>query len=389
MSILRPAAGRRRLRILMVAARYYPYMGGVEAHTHEVARQLVARGQSITVLSTDPSGRLSAEESIDGIGILRVCTWPKIGDYYFAPGIVGEIASGDWDIVHVQGYHTFVAPLAMAAALRRHIPFVVTFHSGGHSSRLRNSLRRIQHALLQPLIRRAHQLIAVSEFEADFFSKRLRIARERFAVIQNGARLPKPNSSSHDGGRRIVSIGRLERYKGHHRAIQAFAELVRRLPDAHLCILGDGPYERPLRKLVHELELDQRVIIKGIPPHDRQAIADLLGSAGLVVLLSEYEAHPVAIVEALALGRRVLVSDTSGLRELANRGLCRSVPLNASSRQLAEAMVEELLCGQAAPDVTLPDWSSCTDRLLEIYQRITINADRPPACRMLSAPMEL
>ena len=193
MDVRDDAGAKRRMRILMVAARYYPYMGGVEAHTHEVARQLVARGQSVTVLSTDPSGRHAAEESLDGIEVLRVRTWPKKGDYYFAPAIAGTITSGAWDIVHVQGYHTFVAPLAMAAALRRGIPFVITFHSGGHSSRLRNSFRRIQHGLLQPMIRRAHQLIAVSEFEADFFSSRLRIARERFAVIQNGARLPKPN----------------------------------------------------------------------------------------------------------------------------------------------------------------------------------------------------
>jgi glycosyltransferase involved in cell wall biosynthesis len=317
-----PAApDKRRMRIPMVAARYYPYMGGIEAHTHEVARLLVARGQSVTVLSTDPSGRNAAQETHDGIDLLRVPTWPKRGDYYFAPAIAGKISSGAWDVVHVQGYHTFVAPLAMAAAIRRGIPFVITFHSGGHSSRLRNSLRRLQHALLRPLIMRADQLVAVSDFEADFFSNRLRIAREHFAVIQNGARLPKPGPAcSRDRGLLIVSIGRLERYKGHHRAILAFSELAQRMPQAHLRILGEGPYEKPLRQLVRALGLEDRVTIGGIPPHNRQGIADVLGSARLVVLLSEYEAHPVAIVEALALGCNVLVSDTSGLREIADKG---------------------------------------------------------------------
>jgi len=229
------AADKPRMRILMVAARYYPYMGGVETHTHEVARQLVARGQSVTVLSTDPSGRHAAEESFDGIEVLRVRPWSKKDDYYFAPAIAGKIASGAWDIVHVQGYHTFVAPLAMAAAVRRGLPFVITFHSGGHSSRLRNSLRRIQHGLLRPLIRRAEQIIAVSDFEANFFSSRLHIPRERFAVIQNGARLPEPGPGcSRESALLIVSIGRLERYKGHHRAILAFSELAQHMPKARL-----------------------------------------------------------------------------------------------------------------------------------------------------------
>ncbi len=379
----RADADGRRMRILMVAARYYPYMGGIEAHIHEVAHQLVQRGHSITVLTTDPSARLAARETLDGINILRVRAWPKSSDYYLAPAIVSKITSGDWDLVHIQGYHTFVAPLAMAAAIRHRIPFVVTFHSGGHSSRLRNSVRRFQHAFLQPLLRRARQLVAVSEFEADFFSKRLRIPRSRFVVIQNGARLPKPNvSCAQDHGPLLVSIGRLERYKGHHKVILAFADLVRRLPNARLRILGEGPYEKSLRKLVRELALDRQVTIKGIPPEQQQAIADVLGGAGLVVLLSEYEAHPVAIVEALALGCRVLVSDTSGLREIANKGLCRSVPLKASSHDIAQAMAEELLHPHTPAELSLPNWSSCADRLLDVYERIVIDADRRPACEM-------
>ena len=359
----------------MVTARSYPYMGGVETHTHEVAQQLVARGQSVTVLSTDPSGRHAAEESLDGVDVLRVRPWSKIDDYYFAPAIASTIASGAWDIVHVQGYHTFVAPLAMAAAIRRRIPFVITFHSGGHSSRLRKSLRRFQHALLRPLIRRADQLIAVSDFEADFFSSRLQIAREHFAVIQNGARLPKPSAAcSRDRALLIVSIGRLERYKGHHRAILAFSELAKRMPQAHLRVLGEGPYEKPLRQLVRALELEERVTIGGIPPHNRQGVADVLGSARLVVLLSEYEAHPVAVVEALALGCNVLVADTSGLREISEKGLCRSVPLHASSREVAKAMANELWSVRKVPAAALPDWNSCADQLLRVYQRVL--ADR-------------
>jgi glycosyltransferase involved in cell wall biosynthesis len=367
----RAPVGKRPMRIVMVTARYYPFMGGIEAHTHEVARQLVARGHSVTVLTTDPNRCQAAREHREGIDILRVPTWPKRGDYYFAPGITDKIASDPWDVVHVQGYHTLVAPLAMATAIRRKVPFVVTFHSGGHSSRLRNSIRPIQHMFLQPLVRRANQLIAVSNFEADFFSGRLRIPRDRFAVIQNGSRLPAPGPHcSRDQGQLIVSIGRLERYKGHHRAILAFSELVRQMPQARLRILGEGPYEKPLRQLVRALDLEERVVIGGIPPHERQGMADVLGNARLVVLLSEYEAHPVAIIEALSVGCNVLVSDTSGLREIADKGLCASVPLRGSSRDVAKAMATELLHERRVPEEALPDWNTCADQLLEVYARV-------------------
>ncbi len=118
------------------------------------------------------------------------------------------------------------------------------------------------------------------------------------------------------------------------------------------------------------LDLEERVTIKGISPHDRQGMADVLGSARLVVLLSEYEAHPVAVVEALAAGCNVLVSDTSGLREIAGKGLCRSIPLGASGREVAEAMANELWSVRKASQEALPDWNSCADQLLRVYAKV-------------------
>ncbi|MGO8565315.1 glycosyltransferase, partial [Rhizobium ruizarguesonis] len=41
----------------------------------------------------------------------------------------------------------------------------------------------------------------------------------------------------------IVSLGRLERYKGHHRALDAFNVLATKFTDMRLRILGEGPYE--------------------------------------------------------------------------------------------------------------------------------------------------
>lgn len=99
-------------------------------------------------------------------------------------------------------------------------------------------------------------------------------------------------------------------------------------------------------------------------------MAGLLATAGLVVLLSEYEAHPVAVMEALSLGRQVLVADTSGLRELAKKGLCRAVPLNASRAELAHAMAQELQNEREVPETLLPDWDHCVDELSRVYEGV-------------------
>jgi glycosyltransferase involved in cell wall biosynthesis len=168
----------------------------------------------------------------------------------------------------------------------------------------------------------------------------------------------------------IVSGGRLERYKGHHRAIAALPELIRRLPDARLHVVGTGPYEGELRALVRTLGLEDRVTIAAIPGSERQKMADLLASAGLFVLFSEYEAHPVAVVEALSLRRPVLVSDTSGLGEMAAEGLCRAIPRDAGPSEVAAAIAEELETRREIPDLTLPDWDDCAQSLSEVYDDV-------------------
>src|SRR5262245_60266474 len=139
------------MRILMVAARCHPFMGGIETHIHEVGPRLVARGHVVDVLTTDPSGELPAEEYVRGMRVQRVRAWPRERDLYVAPGIYAAIRRGVWDLVHFQGYNTFVAPIGMLAAIRGGLPFVLTFHSGGHSSRLRNAMRGAQQAMLRPL----------------------------------------------------------------------------------------------------------------------------------------------------------------------------------------------------------------------------------------------
>lgn len=360
------------LRILMVTARYFPYMGGTETHVYEVGRRLATAGHEVTILTTNPAGKLPATQRSDGMNIVRVRAWPANQDFYFAPGIFKIISQGEWDIVHCQGYHTLVAPLAMLAAWRAKIPYVLTFHSGGHSSRLRNMIRAAQRELLRPLLLHAARLVGVSNFEADFFAQHLRLSRERFAVIQNGAHLPELDTkpSRDDGITWIVSVGRLERYKGHQRVIAALPQVLEECPNVYLRIAGAGPYEPELRRLVNDLGLRHKVVIGGIPAGNRREMAALLSKASLVTLLSEYEAHPVSVMEALSLGRPVLVTDTSGLKELAERGLVRSIPLASTPAQVADAILEALHNPFVPAKIDLPTWEDCVANTQKLYREV-------------------
>src|SRR3954454_3859132 len=119
------------LRVLMVCARFPPYIGGTEAHVSELSERLAARGHNVTVLTTvlDPS---EASEQIErGVVVHRVAAYPRAGDVHAAPELHALVRDAEADVVHVQGYHTLVAPMAMNAAHRAGLPYVLTFHSGG------------------------------------------------------------------------------------------------------------------------------------------------------------------------------------------------------------------------------------------------------------------
>jgi glycosyltransferase involved in cell wall biosynthesis len=260
--------------------------------------------------------------------------------------------------------------LAMLAATEAKIPYVVTFHTGGHSSGFRNSIRTMQWQLLRPLLADASRLIAVSRFEADYFRDLLHLPAKQFAVIPNGATLLdlKQFPSSSSARTLIVSVGRLERYKGHQRLINALPKIREWRSDVRLLILGAGPYEAALRELAQKVGVAEYVEIRAVPASDRRAMAEILSQAALIALLSEYEAHPIAVMEALALRRPVLVADTSGLRELAEQGFVRAISLHSSPQEVAFAarqQIEEPIVHPA--HLVLPTWDDCASQLQLIY----------------------
>ncbi len=371
------AASRGPLRIVNVTPRYLPHVGGVERHVHEVATRIAAGGEAtITVLTTDPEGDLPAREHDGAVDVRRVRAHPRGRDWLFAPGIVSALRAGDWDVVHLQSYHTFVAPLAMATAAQRRIPYVVTFHGGGHSVRLRHAARSVQRRALRPLLRRAAALVAVAEFEIERYGAELGVPADRFVLIPNGVDLPDvpddPGDGTKDprGGPLIASVGRLERYKGHHRVLAAFALLLESEPQARLWIAGSGPYERQLRRLASDLGIGDRVEISAVAAEDRAQMARRIAAVDLVVLLSDFETHPIAALEALSLGRPLLVASGSGLGELADRGLARAIEPDAPAPVAAAAMLRELRDPLTPASVDLPTWDDCAAGLLELYRAV-------------------
>lgn len=373
-----------RPRVLQVVQRFFPEIGGTETHVAEVAGRLSSQGEfDVTVLTTDRSGELPRSASVDGLPVIRRRSWPRHQDFYLSPGLAPVIARGGWDLVHFQGVHTLVPPVGMLAARAARIPYVLTFHSGGHSSPRRTAGRDLQWRVLAPLLRRADRLVAVSRFERGHFSAAAGIDPDRFVVIPNGGVLPPTPADLLPVPGRIVSSGRLEKYKGHHHAIMALPLVRQQVPEAHLVILGSGPYEPVLRALAAELQVSEAVTIRSLPPADRGGMARELASSSVMAALSSYEAHPVGIMEAVTLGLPVVGFDTAGTGDLVEDGLVTGISPQATTAEIADVLAATLRRVQAGGpsrhepvQLDLPTWDSSAAGLAAVYREVLARPGR-------------
>lgn len=359
-------------KILYVCPRFLPCIGGTEIHTYEVAKRFAEEGHEVTVLTTDVSGSLPKNEIISGIKVIRTSVFFPKNDFYLSFEIMKIIKQGDWDVVHCQGYHTFVAPLAMFACIRANLPFVLSFHSGGHSSAFRRFIRPFQVLALRPFAKRASALVGTTDWEINHFSNWLRLKNGEYWKVSNGTYLPEPSGATarDESEIMIVSIGRLEKYKGHQKIVEALPFILKKLPNARLTIVGNGPYKNTLTKQVNKLDLQDIVTMTSFSSTERSAFTETVLKADLITILSDYESQGMAALEALFLGKKVLLSESSALVELTKYDLARSVPLNADAQSLAESTITHLVHNATDHPPNLPTWDEACETLKMVYRHV-------------------
>ena len=100
-------------------------------------------------------------------------------------------------------------------------------------------------------------------------------------------------------------MARLDQQKQPDHAIDAFARVVREVPDARLEIYGRGPDENALRSLISRHGLGRSVKLKGYTTNP----SAVYRRAALSLLTSRYEGFGLVVVEALAHGCPVVSYD--------------------------------------------------------------------------------
>ncbi len=122
-----------------------------------------------------------------------------------------------------------------------------------------------------------------------------------------------------DGALQLLSVGRLEREKGHSVLLEAIARLQGDGTPVRLELVGDGSREQALRDQARELGIEGLVSFAGPVGQDR--IRDHYRRADAFCLPSLGEGIPVVLMEALACRLPAIASNTMGIPELIEDGV--------------------------------------------------------------------
>ena len=216
------------------------------------------------------------------------------------------------DLVHIHN----IGPACFSPLLRLFgLPVVLTYHSPNYEHAKWGALAKI---LLKGsewiALRCASSVIFVNKFQMEKFPPAIR-AKSRF--IPNGVD-PQVRTDAGDilarlglePDRYLLAVGRLTPEKGFDVLIDAFRRLV--APGLKLVVAGDVDNENGHARDLHEKAGDAPVVFAGTLI--AEALGPLYARARLFVLPSRNEGFPLALLEAMAAGCDVLVSDLPATR---------------------------------------------------------------------------
>lgn len=292
-------------------------VGGIERQLLRLLPRLEARGRyRTTLLLTQREGTLA--RAFRGAG-LRVRLLPLRGR--LGPRPVRALAAAVRELaprlIHAHMYDAATTATA-AALLAGRPPVLASFHNLGV---IAGGRRLLQERLLNRF--RAGVVCVSEEVRRDYLS-RVGGDPRKTTVLYNGIDVesvravpPDPQGVREEfglppGALLVVCVARLRMpQKAHHDLLEAFARVAARKPEAYLLLVGEGPERALLETRIAAPDLKGRVLLAG----EREDVPRLLRSSDVATLASIREGFSNVILECLAAGLPLVVTDVGGNRE--------------------------------------------------------------------------
>ena len=382
------------MRILHVIPSVSPRWGGPSFVIRKMAQGLAERGVETHVATTDDNGASRLDVPLD-----RPIVQDGVVYWHFRRQTSFYMCSlpftkwlwqhaADYDLIHIHALFSYCSNVAAWIARRKEIPYIIrpfgVLNRWGMKNR-RPRLKRLSFAVVEK------GLLTSAAF-VHYTSEQERIEASELRFSHNAVIIPNPveaSPASRDdlrgtfrahypqlaGHRLILFLSRIDQKKGLDLLIPAFRQVVTRYPNTVLVIAGDGNrnFTQILHRQVQENGVDDSVLWTGFLSGREKFAA--LADADIFVLPSYSENFGNAVVEAMALGVPVVITDQVGIHCEVAKGRAGLVT-KAAVIPLANAL-DAMLCddrlqsefGSNARLLAIKQFSSeaVIDRVIDAY----------------------
>ncbi|WP_102027217.1 N-acetyl-alpha-D-glucosaminyl L-malate synthase BshA [Salirhabdus sp. Marseille-P4669] len=308
--------------MLKIGITCYPTVGGSGVIATELGKLLAEKGHEIHFVTSSMPFRLNRLYSNIYFHEVEVNHYPLFKyppyDLSLASKMAEVIEREKLDILHVH----YAMPHAICAILAKQmvshdVKIVTTLHGTditvlGYDASLKNMIRfGIEHsdavtAVSRSLANQTKEMLDVSKElhvvynfvdESEYHVKALPDLKAQFGISEEE--------------KVIIHISNFRKVKRVDDVVKVFEGIYKHLP-SKLLLVGDGPEYIRVRKLVHDLQLENHVLFLG----KQENVSELLSISDLLLLLSEKESFGLVLLEAMACGVPCIGTNVGGIPEV-------------------------------------------------------------------------
>lgn len=324
-------------------------------------------GHNVTIFASDYNA--TAQRSPKGVALIKFKTKYNLLGIKITPGM-RHADYKQFDIIHLHNYRTAVNIIAASKG----VPCVLQAH--GSAAPMKAGLSKPLHNYLwrERITKRCSAFIADAELEIDQYVAE-GADRDKVSLIPVGIdyrEFMNPPKRNIDGKKRVLFLGRFHENKGPDLLVKAFALLER--DDVTLQIAGyDDGYEANLTRQIKDLCVENRIEYLGACYGKDKVSA--YTNADVYVMPSRRELFGLTLLEALACGTPVIITDVCGVAPLLPIECGAVVPFNEAF--LAGAIDAMLEVDRASSYrqyrknwAKQYDWSKLAPQVMRVYERI-------------------
>lgn len=344
------------MEIVLVSAYYPPQtMGGAEISTHLLAKGLVQNGNKVRVITV---GDNEEQAIFEGVDVMRMQLPLKEKPLFERRHSKKSAAVLDRaakhlkkaDIIHANDFRSVLALSEWRDKQKKAPPVVATIRDYAQISGSTNFINdqgelpansiedaRQSHRIKEAgVVRRLFRWwqyryninyrkaafkkldgqIFISGAQMELTQKHQDLEKMRKVVIYNpmdDSYIEEKLVRGHDGS--VLFVGRIENYKGVGLLLEAWREVIKEVPEAHLKIIGDGVDKERYKKIVASTGMGYKVSIKSSVQWNR--LRRIYDEAQVVVAPHIwYEPFGRTVAEAMARGKVVVAANVGGPKEM-------------------------------------------------------------------------